>query len=443
MRLRVTLLLSAALTAALAGPHPARAQGELNNPPKGFTALFNGKDLSGWHGMPHFDPRKLAAMSEDERAKTIAKWTEDARKHWSVQDGDLVNDGHGAYLTTDKEYGDIELLIDYKTVPSADSGIYLRTTPQVQIWDSTKTGRSLTNGADKGSGGLFNNDKASPGRDPLTLADKPFGEWNHFRIIQTGARTTVYLNDKLVVDHAIMENYWDRKAPLPPRGLIQLQTHGGEIRWRNIFIREIPADEANKILAEHGASGYHPIFDGKSLEGWAGGLDSYEVVDGTLRGKTGKGGVLYHKDDLSDFAVRVEFRLPPGGNNGLAIRYPGKGNAAYNGMCELQVLDDTAAKYAKLDKRQYHGSIYGIVPAKRGYLRPVGEWNFEEVTVKGHHIKVELNGTVTVDADVSTVDEYMANSPHPGKMRTSGYFGFAGHNDPVEFRDIAIKPLKD
>ena len=110
-------------------------------------------------------------------------------------------------------------------------------------------------------------------------------------------------------------------------------------------------------------------------------------------------------------------------------------------MCELQILDDTAAKYAKLDPRQYHGSAYGMVAAKRGYLRPVGEWNFQEVTVKGPKIKVELNGTVILDADLSKVKEFMANSPHPGKDRTSGYFGFAGHNDPVEFRNIAIKPL--
>ena len=168
--------------------------------------------------MPHFDPRKLAAMSDEERAKKIAEWTEDAKKHWTVEDGELVNDGHGAYLTTDKEYGDIELLIDYKTVAKADSGIYLRGTPQVQIWDSTKEGGKWDLGADKGSGGLWNNSPGAPGKDPLVLADKPFGEWNHLRIIQVGARTTVYLNDKLVVDHAIMENFWDRSlAPVRPR----------------------------------------------------------------------------------------------------------------------------------------------------------------------------------------------------------------------------------
>src|SRR5439155_17220578 len=148
--------------------------------------------------------------------------------------------------------GDIELLIDYKTVPKADSGIYLRATPQVQIWDTTKEGGKWNLGADKGSGGLYNNRKGSPGRDPLVHADRPFGEWNSFRILQVGERTTVYLNGKLVVDFARLENYWGKQAkldplpPLPKTGRILLQTHGGEIRWRNIFVREIPAKEANE-----------------------------------------------------------------------------------------------------------------------------------------------------------------------------------------------------
>src|SRR5262249_4642743 len=233
-------------------------------PPRGFTALFNGKDLSGWHGMPHYSPYKLAALPEAERQALLARWTEDARQHWTVENGELVNDGKGAYLTTDREFGDIELLLEYRTVPKADSGIYLRATPQVQIWDTTKEGGKWNLGADKGSGGLYNNTKGAPGRDPLVHADRPFGEWNSFRILQVGEHTTVYLNGKLVVDHARLENFWARKPPLTPtplprgergrgegadrlgqlpllrRGPIQLQTHGGEIRWRNVYVREIP-----------------------------------------------------------------------------------------------------------------------------------------------------------------------------------------------------------
>ena len=439
MRLR-PIGIALGLTMAL-GLAPAALAVEPNTPPPGFAALFNGTDLAGWHGMPHFDPRKLAAMSAEARAAKLAAWTEEAKAHWSIQEGELVNDGHGPYLTTDKEYGDIELLVDYKTVAKADSGIYLRGTPQVQIWDATPTGPSTATGSEKGSGGLFNNTLGAPGRDPLVVADRPFGEWNHLRILQTGARTTVFLNDQLVVDHALMENYWDRSIPLFAQGEIQLQTHGGEIAWRNLFVREIDADEANQILAKADAEGFARLFDGKTLDGWAGAADNYEVVDGTIRCQAGKGGVLYFDKTYADFVARVEYQVPPGGNNGLAIRYPGIGDTAYLGMCELQVLDDSASKYAKLDPRQYCGSVYGIVAAKRGFTRPVGAWNFEQVTVKGPRITVELNGTVIVDADVSQIHEFMASSPHPGKDRTSGFFGFAGHNDPVAFRNVSVKPL--
>ena len=175
-------------------------------------------DLSGFHGIEHFDPRKLRAMSDEERAAKRKTNEEPFRKHWRVENGELVNDGHGPYLTTDQEYGDIELLIEYKTVAKADSGIYLRGNPQVQIWDYTKEGGKGDRGADKGSGGLWNNRAGSPGKDPLVLADKPFGEWNTFRILQVGDRTTVHLNDKLVVDHATHGELLGPKEPLWARG---------------------------------------------------------------------------------------------------------------------------------------------------------------------------------------------------------------------------------
>ena len=410
---------------------------EENVPPAGFRALFNGKDLAGWHGVDTKDPRKIAALTSEERADARKNSLADINQHWSVQNGELVNDGFGLYLTSDADLGDYEMFVSYKTVPKADSGIYLKGTPQVQIWDYTDQ-EKFKIGADKGSGGLWNNSEGRPGKNPLVKADRPFGEWNTFRIRQIGAKTTVYLNGKLVVDHATLENYFDRKQPLIARGPIQLQTHGGEIRWKNVFVREIPAGEANSVLTN---DGFTPLFDGKSLSGWAGAIENYEVADGVIRCKTGKGGVLHTKDEYGDFVVRLEFKLPPAGNNGLAIRYPGEGDTAYVGMCELQVLDDGAAQYAKLDPRQAHGSAYGMAAAARGYLRPTGEWNFQEVTVVGSTIKVELNGNVILDTDLSQVKEFMANSPHPGKDRTQGYFGVAGHSDPVSFRNIRIKEL--
>lgn len=219
---------------AAEGDKPA----ESNAPPAGFVALFNGKDLTGWIGRPHIDPMAVLKMAPEDRAKQIEKDLEDVKKHWSVDGGELVNDGNGVYLTTARDYGDFELLLDYKTVAKADSGIYLRGTPQVQIWDTTKEGGKWDRQADKGSGGLFNNQKYE--KVPLVHADKPFGEWNHFRILMVGENVTVYLNDKLVVDDTPLENYFDRKQPVYPVGPLQLQTHGGEIRFRNVFLREIP-----------------------------------------------------------------------------------------------------------------------------------------------------------------------------------------------------------
>jgi len=409
--------------------------------PSGFTSLFDGRDLSGWHGMQSIDPRELAAMSPAMRAAKRAANLADVRAHWKVENGELVNDGEGVYLTTDRDFGDIELLIEYKTVGKADSGVYLRATPQVQIWDSTKEGGKWDRGADKGSGGLFNNSDGAAGRDPLVLADRPFGEWNQLRILQIGARTSVWLNGRQTVDHAIMENYWDRSRPLFSKGPIQLQTHGGEIRWRNIFVREIDPEEANRILAARAADGFESVFNGRDFFGWTGPLDSYEVIDGAIVCKPGQGGTIYTEQEYGDFVARMEFKLPPGGNNGLAIRYPGRGNAAYDGMCEVQTLDNTSPQYAQLDPRQYHGSAYAMAAAHRGYLRPPGTWNFQEIAVLGSTIRVELNGYPILDADLSSITEYMNGEPHPGKDCLRGHFGFAGHNDAVAYRNVLIRPI--
>jgi len=221
-------------------------------PPEGFRSILNGRDLTGWHGL---NPHSVGNLTGEKKEANLAQQRADFPKNWTVVEGELVNDGHGPYATTDEEFGDIELLIEYKTVPKADSGIYLRGAPQVQIWDWNQVydPKAPTRRPHLGSGGLFNNTPGTAGRDPLVLADRPFGEWNQFRIRQIGDRTWVWLNDKLVVEGAVMENYYDRGQPLPAKGPILLQTHGGEIRWRNIFVRNIEAEEAKRILSEFDA----------------------------------------------------------------------------------------------------------------------------------------------------------------------------------------------
>ena len=403
-------------------------------PPDGFTALFNGSDLNGWHG----DNPHETAKAKD-RAQSLAKQQAEFLKQWSIQDGALYNDGHGPYATTDKDYGDFELMLEYKTVAKADSGIYLRGNPQVQIWDHTKAGGKWRHGADKGSGGLWNNARGAAGKDPLVCADRPFGEWNQVHIRMLGCRVWVHLNEQLVVDGAPMRNYWSKgRTPIQATGPIHLQTHGGPIHWRNIFIREIGPDEANQLLSELASEGFESIFNGKDFTGWQGSLDQYEIADGSITSL--KGGNIYTARKYSDFVFKLEFKVPPAGNNGLAIRYPGHGNPAYSGMCELQVLDNTAEKYADLDPRQYHGSVYGKAAAARGYLRAINEWNYQVVRVQGTTIQVELNGTVIVDTDLARITEFMGpkfNSNIP----EDGHLGFAGHGKGIAFRNLWIRDL--
>ena len=403
-------------------------------PPDGFTALFNGSDLSGWHGD---NPHKT--VNAKDRAQSLAKQQAEFLKQWSVQDGALYNAGHGPYATTDKDYGDFELMLEYKTVAKADSGIYLRGNPQVQIWDYTEAGGKWKHGADKGSGGLWNNAKGTAGKDPLVRADRPFGEWNQVHIRMIGCRVWVRLNEQLVVDGAQMRNYWSKgKTPIPATGPIHLQTHGGPIHWRNIFIREIGPEEANLRLSELDSEGFVSIFNGKDFTGWQGSLDEYEITDDTITSL--KGGTLYTTRAYRDFAFKLEFKVSPGGNNGLAIRYPGRGNPAYVGMCELQVLDNTAPQYADLDPRQYHGSVYGKVAAARGYLRVVNDWNYQVVRVKDTSVQVELNGTIILDTDLATITEFMSpkfNSNIPEE----GHLGFAGHGKGIAYRNLWIQEL--
>lgn len=205
-----------------------------NKPPKGFKALFNGKDLTNWQGLIELPKREK--MTAQERAAAQAKADELMRAHWSVQDGVLVFDGKGQSLQTVKDYGNFELYVDWLLQPKGDSGIYLRGNPQVQIWEET-AGSATLNGKFIGSGGLYNNQK-NPSR-PIAVADKPAGEWNTFYIKMVGDRVTVKLNGVLVVDDTPLENYWERGKPLPAVGPIELQNHGNTLKFRNIFIREL------------------------------------------------------------------------------------------------------------------------------------------------------------------------------------------------------------
>ncbi len=455
MRRQLTLSILLALwTTWLPGQSGAA---EHNTPPEGFVAVFNGRDLDGWWGAATEEPRDYMALPPEQLAEKKAASMENIRRHWRVEDGELINDGDGLYLTTDEFYGDFELLISYKMTPKVDSGIYLRGIPQVQIWDATDETK-FPYGADKGSGGLWNNPAGAPGKDPLVKADNPIGEWDVMRIVMVGERVSVWLNGQLVVDHARLHNFYDRnlpqaeQRPLLKTGPLQLQTHGGEMRWRDVFLREIDADEANAILASKGDEGFESVFNGRDLSGWAGATDSYTVEDGAIVCKPGAGGTLFTEEQYADFSVRLEFNLSPGGNNGLAIRYPGEGNGTWDSFCEVQIIDDDDPmyndpdhpRYYDLKPQQAHGGVYARVAPHQGYLRPVGQWNYQETTVVGTTVKVELNGFVIVDVDLAELDPATFMYPieqFVGRDTMEGHFGLLGHNDPVRFRAIRIKRL--
>ncbi len=186
-------------------------------------------------------------------------------------------------------------------------------------------------------------------------------------------------------------------------------------------------------------TGFVPLFDGKTLDGWTGG--KYIVEDGMLVCPEKGGGYLRTEKEYDDFILRFELKLPPGGNNGVAIRAPAAGHVAYDGM-EIQIIDNTAERYAKLRPVQYHGSIYDVVPAKRGALKPVGEWNEQEILAHGRHIRVTLNGQVIVDANLDDITDPAVLKKHPGLQRAIGHIGFLGHSSRIEFRNIRIKELR-
>ena len=638
-----TVCMSMAIAGLLAAVLLTRAV-DAEEPPAGFVALFNGRDLAGWRGRPHLDPRKEAEGTAAEREARQRGWDEDLRGHWKVEDGEIVGDGKGVFLTTDRDFGDFELHLDWLLAePGVDSGVYLRGNPQVQLWDPDCE-RDFKHGCQKGSGGLWNNPADSPGKFPLGKADRPIGEWNTMRVRMVGDRVTVHLNDTLVVDDQPLANYFEKGAPLPARGPIQIQTHGGPLRVRNIVIRELgtfdlagpgwrslgtadfvdvncapdtwtwdddsvvctgkpvgvirtrepltnlemslewrhltsggnsgvflwaPPEALSSIkpgqlppggievqVLDHGytaqyeksgkkadwftthgdvfpvgtssmkpfppvapdgkrsfpsanhslgtpawnhyflravagevrlwvnghevsggsdctpatgylclesegapvefrrlrirelpaadETGFVPLFDGQSLAGWQGATAGYEVVEGEIRSKLGVGGNLLTTEEYADFVLRFDFRLTPGANNGLGIRQPETGHGAFDGI-ELQILDDGHPKYSGIKPWQVHGSVYGVVAAERGCLKPVGEWNTEEVTVVGSKIKVVVNGKTIVDTDVAPYRDgtrpTLDGKAHPGLARTSGHIGFLGHHDEVHFRNIRIKPL--
>jgi hypothetical protein len=218
------------------------------------------------------------------------------------------------------------------------------------------------------------------------------------------------------------------------------------VAYRNIFLRELPNESTTTttLTESEKQEGFVQLFDGTNMDHWIGNKAGYLLKDGVIEvnPEAKGGGNLYTKEEFSDFIYRIEFQLTPGANNGIGIHAPLEGDAAYVGM-EIQVIDNEHSIYANLKDYQYHGSVYGIVAAKRGFLKPTGEWNQEEIVLKGSKIKVTLNGTVITEADLkeATKNGTLDNNQHPGLKNTTGHIGFLGHGDVVRFKNMRIKTL--
>ncbi|MBN2455077.1 MAG: DUF1080 domain-containing protein [Sedimentisphaerales bacterium] len=416
---KVSLLTVLGLVMVLAG-HGCCADNTLEQPPKGFVALFNGKDLTGWKGLVA-DPIKRSKMSPQELAKAQLLADKRMAEHWQVKDGALVFDGKGDNLCTVKDYGDFELLVDFKIEAGSDSGIYLRASPQVQIWDTANW--------PEGSGGLYNNKKA-PSK-PLTCADNPIGQWNTFRITMVAEKVTVYLNDVLVVDDVVMENYWEPNKPVYSSGPIELQAHKTVLSFRNIFIRQIPQTET--------------LFNGKDLTGWQDRAEEkghWKVENGVLCTEGSQGGWLSTTEEYENFELELEFRVPPGGNSGIFLRasHEHEPNIPYGGALEIQILDDYADKHSDLKPWQYTGSLYSMKAPARRVSKRANQWQKMVIVCNGPKLQVTLNGERIVDTNLNEhMDKLESN---PALQRRKGYIGLQNYDGMrVEFRNIKISQL--
>lgn len=197
------------------------------------------------------------------------------------------------------------------------------------------------------------------------------------------------------------------------------------------------------LSAEEKKAGYEILFDGKDMLRWTSNTDEYKLEDGCIVMQPADGhGNLYTKKEYDNFILRFEFLLTPEANSGLGLRHKMiTTKSGYDGM-ELQILDNSAPIYANLKPYQYHGSLYGWVPAKRGYLKPAGEWNYQEVIAEGSKIKIILNGTTILDTDIQeAVKDVPENKIPKSLLYKKGHIAFLGHNSVVKFRNIRIKEL--
>jgi hypothetical protein len=357
---------------------------------EGFReALFSGKNLDGW----------------------IVTGCDVA-----VEDGALLLKSGDGLVRSAYNYRDFGLEVDAKNLKPTDydSGIYIRGELPKKGPFPKRYQVNLKQGFEGNLAGV---------KDAVSSGLYKPGEWNHLKITVIGKTAQLEMNGKPA---------WKTDALEVPTGFVGFQSEvklGGQFLFRNFTITEL---------------GFKPLFNGKDLSGWQGGTNGYSVENGILVSHKHGSGDLFTDKEYSDFAVRFEFKLEPGANNGLGVHAPltGDKTVAYRGI-EIQILDDTDKQYKDLHPYQAHGSVYGVVAAEKGHLNPVGQWNYQEVISQGKHITVILNGVTIVDADVekASTPATIDGQDHPGLKRTTGYVGFLGHGARIEFRNIRLEDL--
>ena len=394
---------------------------------------------SGWEAVVG-DPETRKAM----KAKALAKAQTEARaamaKNWTAENGVLTGAADGGAIGSAKNYENFELILDWKTEGEAEMGI--RSIPQIAL-------------GGKNSGALTGNmlhDNAAP----KAAANGP-QEWNTMQVKVVSDRVTVVLNGVTTAENVILENACNREIPAYAEGQILLIAGNAPLNVREMYIRELPATPHFELSEEEAADGFEVLFDGTSMHKWTGNTTNYVPVDGTIyvTAQYGGSGNLYTKKEYGDFVLRFEFAFDREGvNNGIGIRTPMGVDAAYHGM-EIQVLDHDAPIYKNLRVYQQHGSVYGIIPAKRVKFPPLGTWNVEEIRAVGDRITVTVNGEVILDGDIrqacqghNVAPDGGKNNPytvdhknHPGLFNASGHIGLLGHGAGIKFRNIRIKEL--
>jgi hypothetical protein len=332
-----------------------------------------------------------------------------------AENGALVLKAGDGFVRTLERHADFVLELDWRARRPAnyDSGIYIRADlpAEGKPWPD----RYQINLKDGDEGHLL----GTNGKASSALVKR--GQWNHFKLTVVGDKADLEINAQKAWSVAGLEN---------ADGYIGLQSEvdgGGQFEFRNIELTDL---------------GFKPLFSGKDLAGWTGDTKGYTAEDGSLVCPKNGGGNLFTVEEFADFDFRFDFKLSAGGNNGVGIRAPLKGDAAYSGM-EIQILDDGDERYRSIQPWQAHGSIYGVVPARRGYLKPVGQWNHEQIVARGRQITVVLNGTTIVDANIDQAShpKTIDGKSHPGLANTQGHIGFLGHGARIEFRNIRVKDL--